>query len=104
MPIRLCAEAGCGELVYYRGRCREHASAQNRPSNYSHVYSTKRWRLLRRKVIVEHPICQSCGNAISTVGDHVLPLDSGGAPYDRENVQALCVSCHGVKTRREMQA
>ena len=32
--------------------------------------------------------------------DHIRPLSNGGT-NDRENLQALCVSCHQEKTKEE---
>ena len=33
--------------------------------------------------------------------DRIRPLQAGGDPYDLENLQALCRSCHIEKTHRE---
>lgn len=33
--------------------------------------------------------------------DHVRPLWAGGSPDDRNNLQALCNTCHSAKTVRE---
>jgi len=34
--------------------------------------------------------------------DHVQPLEDGGTDDD-ENLQTLCHSCHGTKTREEQR-
>lgn len=31
----------------------------------------------------------------------MIPLARGGAPYDLENLQSLCVGCHLVKSAEE---
>ena len=33
--------------------------------------------------------------------DHIAPLKAGGAPYDLDNLQALCRRCHIQKTAVE---
>jgi 5-methylcytosine-specific restriction endonuclease McrA len=105
MPTRLCLEPRCPNPATYRGRCPQHARTHDKATNRAgrHVYSTKRWQLLRRTVLFEQPICAGCDNALAVDVDHVTPLAKGGAPYDRTNVQGLCPPCHSAKTRREQQ-
>ena len=45
--------------------------------------------------------CRACGRAGRLEADHVTPLDRGGAPFDPDNMQALCRGCHIAKTRAE---
>jgi 5-methylcytosine-specific restriction enzyme A len=66
------------------------------------AYKTKRWEMLRRRVLVEQSLCQ-CGE-IATDVDHIVPLSQGGLPYARSNVQGLCPRCHAVKTAGENSA
>ena len=49
--------------------------------------------------------CASCSSVLSHVYeiDHVTPLFMGGS-NERENLQALCRECHGVKTARDKDA
>lgn len=98
---RLCMKAGCPDPVAYRGYCTAHAGDRKRESRRAGVaiYNTKRWRILRRRVLFEQPLC-SCGE-IATDVDHVEPLADGGAAWERANLQGLCASCHSQKTRRE---
>jgi len=60
------------------------------------------WRRLRRAVFERDKYqCQGCGLFGQVLEcDHKLPLDEGGTD-DMSNLQALCVSCHFAKTRRE---
>ena len=44
--------------------------------------------------------CAQCGLYANQV-DHVTPLEAGGDPWDRDNLQALCGSCHRAKTAGE---
>lgn len=33
--------------------------------------------------------------------DHIVPITEGGAVFEESNLQALCYSCHRVKTSCE---
>ena len=103
MPVRLCADPRCPNPAVHRGRCAEHARQVNRDTHRNrHIYGSKRWQLLRRHVLLEQPLCAcGCGRLAEDV-DHITPLDRGGAPFDRSNLQALAHSCHARKTRQEM--
>lgn len=103
MPTRLCAEPGCPSPATYRGRCQAHARTTEQTicrAGYS-IYRAKRWQLLRRRVLFEQPICAGCNTALAVDVDHITPLNQGGQPYNRANVQGLCRHCHGQKTRQE---
>jgi 5-methylcytosine-specific restriction protein A len=99
----VCQEAGCPEPPTYRGRCRAHARKVERTYNRvgKTFYSTKRWKLTRRRVLTEQPLCP-CGE-LATHVDHIIPLPTGEA-YDRANLQGLCARCHGLKTKREQES
>lgn len=100
MPIRLCAAAKCPEPATYRGRCAEHQRQVNRSTHRNRpVYNSKRWQVLRRRVLFEQPLCPCGGLAVDV--DHIVALEDGGAPYERANCQGLCRSCHSKKTRKE---
>ena len=102
MPVRLCKDSTCPEPASYRGRCATHARVVNRDTHRNrHIYNSKRWRMLRRSVLFDEPLCP-CG-AIATDVDHIQPIEQGGAPFDRENCQALCKRCHSAKTRNEQR-
>lgn len=100
MPTRLCLTPSCPNPATYRGRCstcsrpRERATHPNR-----HIYASKRWQLLRRRVLFNQPLC-ACG-AIATDVDHIVPIEQGGLPYTMSNLQPMCHSCHATKTNRE---
>ena len=62
----------------------------------------KRWAAVRRAVFERDGWrCVECGKAGRLECDHVVPLDRGGDPWDPDNLQTLCRSCHIEKTRRE---
>ena len=66
------------------------------------LYSHRRWRSLRKQVILSNPICQACNRAPSTQVDHIKPYSGDVSTfYDIDNLQALCHSCHSKKTATE---
>jgi 5-methylcytosine-specific restriction endonuclease McrA len=102
MPIRLCLEPECSEVAAYRGRCPDHGRTNNRATHHNqHVYNSQRWKYLRRSVLQEQPICQSCDDALATDVDHITAIAAGGNPWARGNLQGLCKQCHSKKTRME---
>lgn len=70
-------------------------------------YASTAWIQLRDSVKREQPLCVMClkvGKLTPTqVIDHKKPISQGGAAWDRDNLQGLCNTCHGIKTRRERQ-
>ena len=36
------------------------------------------------------------------IGDHIIPIAVGGAEFDINNVQTLCIACNKIKTKRDM--
>lgn len=102
MPIRLCSTTGCPEPATYRGRCPDHARTHNQATHRNrHVYNSKRWKMTRRRVLFEQPLCP-CGNLATDV-DHILSIEEGGDPWNQANLQALCASCHSRKTNQEVR-
>lgn len=102
MPTRLCAERACPNPATYRGRCSEHAQQVNQQTHPNKaIYGSKRWQMARRQVLTEEPFCAcGCGRLSEDV-DHVVPIEQGGAVWNRSNLQGLAHHCHSVKTRRE---
>ena len=107
MPVRLCAEARCPQVATYRGRCPDHArqrtAARNRHRKESRkVYLSKRWKILRRHVLLHNPICQHCDRELATDVDHIVPIEKGGDAWALSNLHGLCRRCHGRKTKAEL--
>jgi 5-methylcytosine-specific restriction protein A len=103
VPVRLCRAAKCANPATYRGRCASHAKERNRQTHPGKaLYNTKRWKVLRRRVLFEQPLCE-CGQVATDV-DHRLAIDDGGDPWARANVQGMCHQCHSIKTARELRA
>lgn len=64
-------------------------------------WKARRLRILRRDAFV----CAACGRVVygqSAHVDHITPLEEGGTDDDA-NLQTLCGSCHGAKTRAEQR-
>ena len=61
-----------------------------------------RWAKLRNAYILGNPLCAHCliqdRVTLAAEIDHVRPLADGGARLDPDNLQALCRSCHSLKT------
>ena len=69
-------------------------------------YTSDDWRAKRERILVRDAcMCRSCGEVCygkDAHVDHIVPLEDGGTDADR-NLQTLCSSCHGRKTRDEQR-
>ncbi len=107
MPVRLCTEPRCPRVATHQGPCPDHARRRTADRNQRRqqsrkIYLSKRWRILRRRVLYDNPICQACDNSLATDVDHITPIERGGDPWFRANLQALCARCHGRQTKAEL--
>lgn len=117
-----------GRQKYCSRQCRERAKAgtekvrarwarKNAKRRLAGVAASGSWPRLRAQVLREEPDCWICGDAIdpaiksphpmSGTGDHVVPLEGGGALLDRANVRAAHKTCNErrhVQWRRERRA
>lgn len=106
-PEHPCRQPGCHRTCK-GGYCDEHkhgrAWSSTTTSSNARGYG-QGWRLVRETVLREQPICcgwptpGACHNASAEV-DHIKPK-SQGSDDRRENLQALCHSCHVAKTCHE---
>lgn len=104
-----CAEPGCPEVTR-QTRCAGHRRTKQadtrayRGSAASRGYD-RNHRKWRRRVLARDPLCVECledGRVTeATVADHKVPLSEGGARFDMDNGQGLCVTHHNRKTARE---
>jgi len=69
-------------------------------------YQSADWRAKRDRILVRDAFqCRACGRVVSGHAvnvDHIVPLADGGTDEDA-NLQTLCRSCHGKKTRDEQR-
>jgi len=97
----------CDQVVE-RGHCQAHAVVRERARLLWDVrkwYRTKRWKLLRREVLRDNPLCVDCqmGGYVTpaTDVDHRIPHRGDARRFwDRANLQGLCASHHSAKTER----
>ena len=102
--MHYCPAPGCPELVSH-GRCARHAVAlEHGRRNYAdrRWYRTPGWKALRLTVLADAGhTCAVCRRpALNLEVDHIVKHD--GDPlrfWDRSNLQALCSTCHAIKTR-----
>lgn len=68
-------------------------------------YLTEEHRQWRATVIARagnHCQGKDCDReGVRLYADHIVEVKDGGSPCDPENGQALCGSCHGLKTHAE---
>lgn len=80
------------------------------------LYNSKRWKLLRRAYLQQHPLCERCqreGFVRAAVDvHHKTPIESAKTEQEMEylayniggnNLEALCIPCH-IKTHQEMRS
>ena len=101
-PKRPCSHPGCPELTDGRF-CEKHAKEENkRYEKYDRDPAVRRrygraWKRIRDSYVKIHPFCELCyekGVLVRTEEvHHKTPLSMGGT-HDRENLIALCKSCH----------
>jgi len=105
-PARPCLEPGCVALVGVgQSRCSVHAK-EVRGSRTARGYDED-WQRLRSWFMhkPENQLCRRCLErnviTLATECDHVDPFRSLDDPkrLDQNNLQALCKTCHAIKTR-----
>jgi len=70
----------------------------------AHIYNTKQWRRLSKKMRAQKPYCAHCQRTAQQtrlVVDHVIPINQGGAGFDSLNLEVLCFACHAIKTEQD---
>ncbi|MBE6926886.1 MAG: HNH endonuclease [Ruminococcaceae bacterium] len=101
-PKRPCSYPGCPKLTDGRF-CEEHTKVEaKRYETYDRDPETRRrygrvWKRIRDSYVQQHPVCELCqrdGNFVPTEEiHHKVPLAEGGT-HARDNLIALCKSCH----------
>lgn len=79
--------------------------AQGRRVDSEFNYNLARWKKDRRNHLIANPLCVRCLESgirtDATVSDHIDPIRQGGDPWCWSNRQALCDTCHNIKSGRE---
>jgi len=66
------------------------------------VYNTRRWKRFSRWFRSKNPFCEAEGcEFLSADTDHIIPIKEGGLVWSEKNLQALCKSCHAVKSAKD---
>ena len=84
-------------------RCPEHTRLHD--AARTAVYSNPKWgRASRRAIRNARGICPGYGvpphPSDDLTGDHLIPLERGGDPFDPRNVSVLCRGCNARKRDR----
>ena len=109
-PPKPCRYPNCSELTSDR-YCDKHKkeidskySRTSRP--FKHLYSTSRWKKLRKEFLQDHTLCEECKRngviKIAEVVDHIEAHKGDELLFwNQNNWQALCKHHHDVKTAKE---
>lgn len=112
MGFKVCAHAGCRELVPSVDRCCDKHRKQRakqadvgRESAHQRGY-TSRWAKARLGYLNNHALCVHCESEgvvkEATVVDHIIPHKKNRKLFwDSGNWQALCKAHHDKKTAAE---
>ena len=93
--LRPCLD--CGRLSQ-RSRCPSCTTARQR----SDPYTTPAWRALSFAVVRRDGACVKCGSRFLLGAHHIVARAEGG-PDTPENLETLCVRCHGRETASEQR-
>lgn len=70
------------------------------------LYNTRRWKMIRRLQLSQHPWCAQCLRANiytpATDVDHEEPHRGDPVKFYIGKLQSLCVTCHSRKTAAEV--
>ncbi len=98
----------CQKHGFYKGKClkcqesyramlRAYRKEYDKTRINAEFYNSSRWRKTRLIQLTSYPVCAMCGH-IATIADHIKEINDGGAKYDLDNLQSLCLPCHNTKT------
>lgn len=72
---------------------------------YLHLYSSMRWRRIRKAQMEAEPLCRMCQAkgriTAAQVCDHITPHKGDEALFYGGPFQSLCKPCHDVVKQRE---
>lgn len=105
-PKTQCCHGGCSGLAVKDGRCEKHKKNEyatydcNRGTPVERGYNAQ-WNKARVIYLRQHPVCVECGKAAQCV-DHMKPHRGNmNLFWDEKNWQAMCNSCHSIKTAKD---
>jgi len=104
--LRLCTrcEQGCPAGDLKQGRCadcrREHERERNVSNPRRRVRNLSKWQRTRELVKRRDGFaCVDCGATKQLEIHHKIKLRFVANPYEMENLETLCISCHRKKDR-----
>ena len=110
-----CSVGGCNNIAVTDSyRCEKHPLSYTPKKEYSHhyhqgknIYSSARWTKLSKQFRKHNPLCACCFErgiyTPCTLVDHIVEIKDGGDPWDIDNLQSMCNSCHNTKTGEEVK-
>ena len=111
MRAKICATAGCNILIPQSERhCKAHIPEPRKPFQNAirlneEYYHTKEWRVLRKKILKEQPVCSKCGNDMNLEIHHIVaPRGNEELFFNENNLMTVCKGCHKVLTAREIKS
>lgn len=110
-----CARPACYKVSIYGKRyCEEHTKQKDKADYELYrkndagqkVYKSALWKKSRASFLAQHPFCSVCRKegrlTAATEVDHLIPIAQGHDPWDVENWDSKCASCHAKKTAAEV--
>lgn len=108
MSKRICNIHGMWEKKTGQSQCPKCKSMRaktydkyERNQESKKFYSSTQWKKVRNIALISEPICRMCKITIAQMVDHITPILKGGRKLCLDNLQPLCNSCHGYKTKTE---
>ncbi len=100
-----CAFPNCHRVTNkrYCSQCEKTVNKQHearRETATRRGYTSRKWRIIRHRILERDPMCTMCNCELSNVCDHIVPISQGGSDDDK-NLQGVCLSCHSGKTAME---
>ncbi|HYK89799.1 MAG TPA: HNH endonuclease, partial [Acidobacteriota bacterium] len=110
-PKKPCTWPGCPNLTN-GGRCEKHRrqeqkeyDADRKDDPTRRFYNSRAWRRASDLHLRDEPLCRECAkmgrDTLATMTDHIVPIKQGGDPWNPNNHQSLCDSCHSKKSAAE---
>lgn len=100
MTLKPCLE--CGEPADGT-RCPDHPAPDRSSRKHLHIWRSRRWTRLSKRLRRMQPWCSTCGSRDDLTVDHRVPLNRGGDPFDLDNLDVLCRPCNSAKGDRDLR-
>lgn len=110
----------CGKHKSQWTRTTKYVCCSKECSNkfYNEDSAIQDWSVVKAKAFKrDNYTCKHCGkryalkygdkeiaDTSNLIGDHIIPIAVGGAEFDIDNVQTLCIQCNKLKTKRDAGA